>query len=123
LILVGLGFVIVLAAATRSAGGDKVSPLWLICCYFFHTTGELCLSPVGLSAMTRLAPVRVAGFMMGVWFLSIATGNYVGGRLAAFYGELPIAELFQTTAAFALTAGVLLALVARPVARMMGDAK
>ncbi len=123
LILVGLGFVIVLVAAIRSAGGEKVSPLWLICCYFFHTTGELCLSPVGLSAMTRLAPVRVAGFMMGVWFLSIATGNYVGGRLAAFYGELPIAELFQTTAAFALTAGVLLALVARPVARMMGDAK
>lgn len=123
LILVGLGFVVMLVAATRSAGGDKVSPMWLIACYFLHTSGELCLSPVGLSAMTRLAPVRVAGFMMGVWFLSISTGNYVGGRLAAFYGDLPIADLFQTTATFALIAGVLLALVARPVARMMGDAK
>ena len=120
LVLVGLGFVAVTMAAVKGASGAKVSPGWLLVCYFFHTSGELCLSPVGLSAMTKLAPARVAGLMMGVWFMSIAMGNYVGGRLAAFYGDLPISDLFQTTATFAIVAGIILALVARPVARMMG---
>ena len=120
LVLVGLGFVAVMFAALKGVSGAKVSPSWLLLCYLLHTSGELCLSPVGLSAMTKLAPARVAGLMMGVWFMSIAMGNYVGGRLAAFYGDLPISDLFQTTATFAIVAGIILALVARPVARMMG---
>ncbi|MCL4795600.1 MAG: peptide MFS transporter [Bryobacteraceae bacterium] len=120
LISVGLGFVLMMIAAMEAGTAGRVSPLWLAGCYLLHTTGELCLSPVGLSAFTKLAPARVAGLMMGVWFLSISTGNYLGGRLAAFYGELPIQDLFQTTATFAIVAGLILALVARPVARLMG---
>lgn len=120
LVLVGLGFVVMMIAAVKASGGGKVSPLWLMACYFFHTAGELCLSPVGLSAMTKLAPARVAGLMMGVWFVSLSTGNYIGGRLAAFYGDLPIGDLFQTTATFAIVAGLALVLIARPVARLMG---
>jgi proton-dependent oligopeptide transporter, POT family len=121
LIFVGLGFVLMMIAAMKAGDSGRVSPLWLTSCYLCHTIGELCLSPVGLSAMSKLAPARVAGLMMGVWFLSISTGNYLGGRLAAFYGEMPIENLFQTTATFAIVAGVILALVARPVARLMGD--
>jgi len=121
LIFVGLGFVVMMMAAMKAGTDGKVSPVWLTGCYALHTIGELCLSPVGLSAFTRLAPARVAGLMMGVWFLSISTGNYLGGRLAAFYGELPIQDLFQTTATFAIVAGLILAVVARPVARMMGS--
>jgi POT family proton-dependent oligopeptide transporter len=121
LIFVGLGFVVMMMAAMKAGTEGKVSPVWLTGCYALHTIGELCLSPVGLSAFTKLAPARVAGLMMGVWFLSISTGNYLGGRLAAFYGELPIQDLFQTTATFAIVAGLILAVVARPVARMMGS--
>lgn len=123
LVLVGSGFVVMMLAAMKAGAAGKVSPLWLVGCYVMHTMGELCLSPVGLSAFTKLAPARVAGLMMGVWFLSISTGNYLGGRLAAFYGELPIEELFRTTAGFAIVAGLILALVAKPVARLMGDLK
>ena len=121
LMLVGLGFVVMYIAAIKAGPGGKVSPLWLTSCFVLHTMGELCLSPVGLSAFTKLAPARVAGLMMGVWFLSISTGNYLGGRLAAFYGDMPIQELFQTTAAFAIAAAVVMAAAAKPVARLMGS--
>lgn len=120
LILVGLGFVVMLVAAMKAGQTGRVSPVWLTSCFILHTMGELLLSPVGLSAFTKLAPARVAGLMMGVWFLSISTGNYLGGRLAAFYGDLPIQDLFQTTAAFAIVAGLVMAVAAKPVARMMG---
>ena len=62
--------------------------MWLLVTYFLHTMGELCLSPVGLSAMTKLAPASVTGLMMGVWFLSLSVGNYLGGRMAALYESL-----------------------------------
>jgi POT family proton-dependent oligopeptide transporter len=123
LITIGLGFIVMMVAALKSAGGDKVSPLWLTATYCFHTVGELLLSPVGLSAFAKLAPVRVAGFMMGVWFLSIATGNFIGGRLAAFYGNLPMHDLFRTVAMFSIIAGVGLALASKPVSRLMGGVK
>lgn len=120
LVLVGSGFVVMLLAAIKAGPAGRVSPFWLVGCYVLHTMGELCLSPVGLSAFTKLAPARVAGLMMGVWFLSISTGNYLGGRLAAYYGDLPIQDLFQTTATFAIVAGLIMAVAAKPVARLMG---
>ena len=75
----GLGFLILVPAASRAANGALVSLWWLNTTYLLHTIGELCLSPVGLSAMTKLAPARVAGFMMGVWFVSISVGNFLAG--------------------------------------------
>lgn len=65
--------------------GDKVGPLWLVALYFLHTVGELCLSPVGLSTVTKLAPPRAVGFLLGMWFVFIAIGNYGGGYLAGFF--------------------------------------
>ena len=70
LILVGAGFAVLIVAARLAQGGTQVSPMWLTVVYLLHTFGELCLSPVGLSAMTKLAPARIAGLMMGVWFLA-----------------------------------------------------
>ena len=55
--------------------------MWLTVVYLLHTCGELCLSPVGLSAMTKLAPARIGGLMMGVWFLATSVGNFIAGRL------------------------------------------
>jgi len=79
---VGLGFA-VLVYGTSLAGPDgKVSIIWLALMYLLHTTGELCLSPVGLSMVTKLSVKRIAAMMMGVWFLSSAFASYVGGMIA-----------------------------------------
>ncbi|MBC7926876.1 MAG: peptide MFS transporter [Bryobacteraceae bacterium] len=123
LIFVGIGFLILVGGASLASAGVRVSPFWLVATYFFHTCGELCLSPVGLSAMTKLAPARVAGLMMGVYFLSISVGNYVGGRLAAFYGTLPLPVLFGAVGLFAVAAGLLLALFVKPMVRLMAGVK
>ncbi len=120
LVQAGLGFLILAAGAMLAANGTKVSPMWLVVTYFLHTTGELCLSPVGLSAFTKLAPARVGGFMMGVWFLSISLGNYLGGRMAALYEAMPLPQLLGSVGAFAVAAGLVLALLVRPMVRLMG---
>lgn len=122
LVLAGVGFAILIPPATAGAG-VKVTPLWLTATYLLHTFGELCLSPVGLSAITKLAPVRVAGLMMGVWFLSISIGNYLGGRVSGFYEALPLPSLFGVVGAFAIVAGLVLAFFARPITRLMGGVK
>lgn len=116
-------FVIMMFAASRAGAEGRVSPLWLVGTYFFQTVGELLLSPVGLSAFTRLAPVRVAGLMMGVWFLSLSMGNYVAGRTAAYYGNLPPYELFKALGTVMLISAILLAAIARPVSKLTSDVK
>jgi POT family proton-dependent oligopeptide transporter len=116
-----LGFAVMMGAAQAAGETSRVSPLWLVATYLLHTWGELLLSPVGLSAMTRLAPARVGGLMMGVWFLSLSMGNWLAGRLAAFYGNMPPYELFRTLGIITLVSAVVLALAARPVSRMMRD--
>jgi POT family proton-dependent oligopeptide transporter len=118
----GAGFLLVSAAA-RAAGSGPVSPWWLVAVYLLHTIGELCLSPVGLSAMTRLAPARIGGLLMGVWFLSISAGNYLGARLAAFYEAWPLDTLFGLVGVIGLGAGVLLALFVLPLGRLTGETK
>ena len=83
IVQVGLGFA-VLVYGCAVAGEDRlVAAGWLALAYLLHTTGELCLSPVGLSMVTRLSVARIAGMMMGVWFLSAAFSNYVAGIIAA----------------------------------------
>jgi POT family proton-dependent oligopeptide transporter len=94
--------------------------MWLVVTYLLHTWGELALSPVGLSAMSKLAPVRIGGLVMGVWFLGSSVGNYIGGRLAAFYETMPLPTLFGAVAAFGIAAGVVLFLLAKPVTRLEG---
>ena len=123
LLLVGLGFLILAVGANAAESGVRVSPMWLVVTYLFHTTGELCLSPVGLSAMTKLAPTSVTGLMMGVWFLALSVGNYMGGRMAALYESLPLPMLLGAVGAFAVVAGLVLALFARPMVRLMGGVR
>ena len=97
--------------------------MWLAGVYLLHTIGELCLSPVGLSAMTKLAPPRIGGLLMGVWFLSGAVGNYMGGRIASLYEALPLTTLFELIAAFGCGAALVLAFLVRPTVRLMGGVK
>lgn len=109
LILTGLGFVI-LAYASSLFGGGKVSMWWLVIVYLLHTWGELCISPVGLSAMTKLAPGKMVSLMLGVWFLSISMGSYFGGIVAGNFEPEPatLVGLFGKVAAVLLAGGVVL---------------
>jgi POT family proton-dependent oligopeptide transporter len=118
LVLVGAGFAVLVGGAVLAERGIMVSPMWLVVVYFLHTCGELALSPVGLSAMSKLAPVRIGGLIMGVWFLASAVGNYIGGRLAAFYEAMTLPGLFGSVAAFGIGAGILLLLFTRPLRRL-----
>ncbi len=121
LVFVGAGFAILIVAARLAEQGVQVSPLWLTVTYLLHTIGELCLSPVGLSAMTKLAPVRIGGLMMGVWFLASSVGNYMGGRVAAFYESLSLATLFGVVAAFAIVASLIMFALVPPIKKRMGQ--
>lgn len=121
LALVGLGFLLLVpAAAIAQEQGVRVSPAWLVGVYLLHTFGELCLSPVGLSLVTKLAPQRIVGLMMGVWFLSIASGNKIGGWVAGFFDTLPLPGLFGAVAATTIGSALVLALLLRPIRRLMG---
>jgi proton-dependent oligopeptide transporter, POT family len=82
LVFMGAGFLVMFAAAGYVVQGETVLPTWLILTYLLHTFGELCLSPVGLSSMTKLAPARFVGQVMGVWFLATAVGNNLAGQFA-----------------------------------------
>jgi POT family proton-dependent oligopeptide transporter len=87
IVQLGIGF-LVLVAGSAAAGADSMVPvLFIFLIYLFHTTGELCLSPVGLSAMNRLAPAHLASLIMGTWFFASATGNFVAGLIASATGS------------------------------------
>lgn len=87
LILVGVGYIVICFAVKGMDPNAKVAVWWLISLYFIHTIGELFLSPIGLSMVVRLAPVRLASLMMGVWFLSTAFANWTAGALSALYPQ------------------------------------
>jgi POT family proton-dependent oligopeptide transporter len=123
LILVGAGFAVLIMAAQLAQRGVQVSPMWLTVTYLLHTFGELCLSPVGLSAMTKLAPARIAGLMMGVWFLATSVGNFIAGRLAGFYEAMPLPDLFMAIGNFGMIAGLLLLPFVRPIKKLMGEVR
>ena len=120
LIGVGLGFLIIVPAAQLAAGGALVGPTWLFMVYLVHTFAELCLSPVGLSSMTKLAPARVVGSMMGVWFLGASVGNFMAGQLATFYEEMPLDRLFTTISILPIVAGIVMLALSSRFKRLMG---
>jgi proton-dependent oligopeptide transporter, POT family len=119
LIFGGIAFAILIPPARATLLGALVSPWWLTATYFLQTVGEMCLSPVGLSAMTKLAPARVAGMMMGLFFVSISIGDYLAGTAASLYESMPLPELFGVVAAISFGAAVLLALLIRPTKKLM----
>ena len=121
LLFVGSGFALLVVAASLSAHGVKVAPYWLVVTYLLHTFGELSLSPVGMSAFTKLAPARIAGLMMGVWYLGISVGNFIGGRLASLYTSMPLAHLFGAIGAVGIIAGLIMLSLAPPIKRLMGE--
>jgi POT family proton-dependent oligopeptide transporter len=124
LILLGLGF-LVMAVAAKMVGADrKVGPSWLVVTYLVHTVGELCVSPVGLSSVTRLSPRRLVGQMMGTWFLATSLGNLIAGLLAGTASGTGTGSMsggFLAMLVIPAAAGVLLLLAAKPIQRMAGQ--
>ncbi|EAS44705.1 MFS transporter [Photobacterium profundum] len=125
LFFLAIGFVFMMGAVMQQ-GGDitvKTSMLWLVGAYFFHTLGELCLSPIGLSMVTKLAPLRLASLMMGAWFGFNAVANYVAGIIGSLMGESGPMAIFSGIAIAATIAGVLLLLCSNQLVRWMHGAE
>jgi POT family proton-dependent oligopeptide transporter len=122
LIFVGAGFAVVaVAARVSAANGDAlVSPMWLTLVYLLHTIGELCLSPVGLSTMTKLAPARLAGSIMGVWFMATSVGNFMGGQVAGQFETFPLPSLFGAVCLTSVAAGLICLALSPTIKRLMG---
>ncbi|TDU28767.1 POT family proton-dependent oligopeptide transporter [Panacagrimonas perspica] len=127
LIQMGIGFLVLYFASLFVVQGEKVAPTWLMLTYLFHTTGELCLSPVGLAAVNKLSPKRYQGQMFGTWFTASALGHLIAGLVAghladdANVADMPDRFLFvcMTTAG----AGLILLMFVGPIKRLMGDNK
>lgn len=122
LLLLGSGFFVLAWGATYTAAdGPGVSPMWLVVTYFLHTSGELCLSPVGLSSVTKLSPKHLVGQMMGIWFMGSALGNLIAGLLAGQFETLPLPELFGSVALISAGAGIVFLIFTIPIKKLIGD--
>jgi POT family proton-dependent oligopeptide transporter len=122
--VMGSGFLVMAAAATIVAHGSKVLPTWLFFTYLLHTLGELCLSPVGLSYTTKLAPKRLVGQAMGLFFLSLSLGNLLAGLIAGEFDANNLAAMpgqYMLIVYFSVGLGAVLLALSRPVKRLMGD--
>lgn len=108
LVQLGLGFFALVLAAKQAESGAKASLLLLLLAYFLHTTGELCLSPVGLSMVTKMAPARLGGLLMGMWFLSAAFAHVIGGKLAGMSADWGYAKLYMVIFVTAVGSAVVL---------------
>ena len=107
MIFLGIGFVIMLGAVAQlQSGAEKASMLWLIVAYLFHTFGELMLSPIGLSMVTKLAPARMVSMFMGIWFLPTFIAHLLGGILASFIETLGPGLIFGGIAVFVIALGI-----------------
>ncbi len=125
LVQVSLGFLVLFFASQYVVAGEKVAPTWLLLTYLFHTTGELCLSPVGLSAVTKLAPRRYVGQMMGTWFMASSLGHLIAGLLAGHLADdtniAAVPDRFLFVFMTTIGAGIFMLLIARPVKKLMGN--
>jgi POT family proton-dependent oligopeptide transporter len=121
----GLSFLILVPAGGMAQAGEgiRVSPWWLVTAFLISEFGELCLYPVGLSAVSTLAPPRVVGLMMGVFFLSIALGSKLAGWVAGFIESMPLSDLFTAMAAVLVASAVVMWALVRPVSRLTGESR
>jgi POT family proton-dependent oligopeptide transporter len=123
LVLTGIGFLAMVGAVYEHAATGKASMWWLVIAYFFHTTGELCISPVGLSMVTKLAPLRLASLMMGVWFLINFVANWLAGIIGSFAESLGELAIFGGLAATLFIFAVVLWLISGMLVRWMHGAE
>jgi POT family proton-dependent oligopeptide transporter len=131
LFFLSIGFAVLVMGSKIADTGVKVSPLWLVGAYVLHTFGELSLSPIGLSMVTKLSPVKLSSILMGIWFGSNAAANWLAGQLSTFYPEAgkttsllgysitSLSDFFLIFVAMGLTASVILFLLNKLLIKMM----
>jgi POT family proton-dependent oligopeptide transporter len=122
LLFIGLAYCLLIPAAWMTGQG-RISPLWLVGLYFLEVVGEMCLSPVGLSTVSKLAPLKLLGIMMGVWFLAAAFGNKLAGYLSTFFvadNPMQLVKLYGGIALGLLVSAGILALLTPKVKKLMG---
>lgn len=125
LLLLGIGISLMVPASILAANG-LVSPFWLIGLYLFEVLGELCLSPVGLSTVTKLAPARFVALTMGAWYTSISIGNFVAGKLSGFFDEKNVdgmTTLFASMGGAAIVASIIMACMVPIVKKLMSGVR
>lgn len=122
MVILGLGFVVLAIAQSRADAVGHVGPEWLVAVYFLHTVGELCLSPIGLSMVTKLAPLRLTAFFMGLWFTTFAVANYLAGTLESLLAGTGI-PLYWFLVGSSIGAGLLLLALSPLLHRLMGGVR
>jgi proton-dependent oligopeptide transporter, POT family len=122
-LFMGLAFLVLVPAGSmaQADGGTRISPWWLIAVYLLAEFGEVCLYPVGLSAVTKVSPARIVGLMMGVWFLSNAFGNKLAGWSAGFFSSMPLETLFSVVTGVLLATALVMFALVKPLRRLMGE--
>jgi POT family proton-dependent oligopeptide transporter len=128
MILLGVGFFFMIGAGVARGGDDapdtaKAGLMWLVGTYLIHTMGELCLSPIGLSMVTKLAPLRLGSLMMGVWFLSSFVANFLSGYLVQFFGKMGAMTIFGLIALIVIALGIVILLLSKKLLQMMHGVK
>ncbi len=128
LFFMGLGFVVMMGASMIIVSGSKALPGWLIATYILNTFGEICLYPIGLSAVSKLAPKRLLGQMMGIWFMSLALGNLSAGLFGGEFDDTAITanpqllvDLFWVMVKWLMIVAILVLLISKPLKKLMGD--
>lgn len=121
--MLAIGYVILLFAAMKMGPGIKVSMFYLIFAYAAFTMGELCLSPVGLSLVTKLAPVQFVGILMAVWKTANAASNKLAGYYSSLFGKISNEQFFGYLVIAPLVASIILLIIMKPIRRWMGDVK
>lgn len=124
MIMLGIGYMVLILAVLQTGSDEqnvvvKSNILFIVLTYFMHTLGELFLSPVGLSMVSKLAPIKLASLLMGVWLASTGVANILGGKLAAFTQSLGYFEVFSLIGAISIVMGAILLLVSRKLVQMM----
>ena len=122
MLFIGVAYLLMIPASMMTAYG-KISPLWLVGLYFLEVCGEMCLSPVGLSTVTKLAPLKLVGIMMGVWFLAASFGSKLAGYLSGFFvanNSWQLTKLYGGIAIGLLIATVILAMLTPSIKKLMG---
>jgi POT family proton-dependent oligopeptide transporter len=125
LMFIGAAYLLLIPASLMTAQG-KITPLWLVGLYFLEVCGEMCLSPVGLSTVTKLAPVKLVGIMMGVWFLATSFGNKLAGYLSGFFvanDPWQLVKLYGGIGVGLLVGAAILAILTPSIKRLMGTVK
>jgi POT family proton-dependent oligopeptide transporter len=128
LVFMGLGYLVMMKASAIVVAGNKPLPTWLITTYMLHTVGEICLYPIGMSAITKLSPKRLVGQMMGVFFMALALGNLVAGLYAGEFNAEAITQnpsvlidLFGLIVKIMFVAALVVLLFAKPLRKLMGN--